>query len=371
MNFKQLSLNPKLIQSLEDAGYEKPTAIQAQAIPAILEGQDIRGSAQTGTGKTAAFLLPLLHRLADAEPKKGKGPRALILAPTRELADQIAEQTHKYCKYLKSIKSVCVYGGVPYRMQERKLFKPYDLLIATPGRLVDFMKQNKIQFPRLEVLVFDEADHMLDMGFKDAVDLIVASVPKERQTILFSATLNQATQKLSERILREPVDIAIEPTQEKHEGIEQSLHYVKNLQQKNHLLFKILTQAREGSSIVFTATKRHANLLVEQLKEKGHKALGLHGDMSQAHRTRNVKKLRMGKVNILVATDVASRGLDVKQITHVINFDLPQKAEDYVHRIGRTGRAGAKGFAFSFAAKRDKRMVQQIEKFTGQPIAVC
>lgn len=370
MSFEKLSLDPKIKQSIQEAGYKELTEIQSQAIPKILEGLDIRGSAQTGTGKTAAFLLPLLHQIATSPARAGKGPRALIIAPTRELAMQITEQAMKYSRYLPRIKTVCINGGVAYAIHERKLAKPYDLLIATPGRLVDYLKKKKVSFSSLEVLVLDEADRMLDMGFKEAVDLIIESTPPDRQTILFSATLSKSVLKLSEHILNEPIDIVIHHTTEKHKNIEQSIHFVDDIHHKNRLLDHLLSNNTKGSSVVFTATKKHADQLVSELKEKGFKVLPLHGDMNQGHRTRTIQKLRDGKINILVATDVAARGLDIQSINQVINFDLPRKAEDYVHRIGRTGRAGANGFAFSFAGKKDKELVHRIERFTGYSIDV-
>lgn len=370
MNFQDLSLDPKIIRALSEAGYVQPTKIQERAIPEILLKHDIRGSAQTGTGKTAAFLLPVLDLLLKSDPKPGIGPQALIIVPTRELAMQIDDQAKKYSKYLERIKSVCVYGGASYVLQGKKLSKPYEILIATPGRLVDYIKQRKIDFSRLEMLVFDEADRMLDMGFQDAVDRIIKVVPKDRQTLLFSATFDKKIQKLSEKLLNNPKDIIIHDDKEKHENIDQTIHYVDDLGHKNRLLEHILNGDNVEYSIVFTATKRHADQLTRELKEKGHRALALHGDMNQSHRTRTIKKLQEGSVTTLVATDVAARGIDVKHVTHVINFDLPQSAEDYVHRIGRTGRAGSQGTALSFAANRDKGLVKRIEEFTGHPIAV-
>ncbi len=368
MSFDTLDLHPQILKALKDSGYTEPTQIQLKAIPKILKGFDIRGSAQTGTGKTAAFLLPALNRLTRKAP--GKGPRVLILVPTRELAMQIAEQAEKYSTHLPHIKSVCIGGGVPYPPQIRQLSRPYDILIATPGRLMDFMERGTIKFSRLEMLILDEADRMLDMGFAPAVEQIVAATPKERQTLLFSATLQKSIIRLSEKLLNKPMDIVVHTEKIKHDHIQQRLHYVDNLQHKNQLLDHILAEDGVDNTIVFTATKRHADQLVEELYDKGHQAAALHGDMNQRQRTRTITQLRNGKINILVATDVAARGIDVRSITHVINFDLPRNVEDYVHRIGRTGRAGAKGTALSFAAKRDVQLVKRIEKFTEKKIDV-
>ena len=370
MSFDALNLHPKLLQALKEAGYTEPTTIQMKAIPKVMRGFDIRASAQTGTGKTAAFLLPALHRLLTEPSKPGKGPRILILVPTRELGMQIATQAEKYSKFLPRIKSVCIGGGVPYHIQQRHLSKPYDILIATPGRLIDYLNQKKIKFPRLEMLVLDEADRMLDMGFVEPVEEIVAAAPKERQTLLFSATLQGSVMKLSERLLNKPMDIIVQPEKVKQDHIKQGLHLVDDLHHKNRLLDHYLGRESVEHALVFTSTKRHADQLVGELHEKGHRAAALHGDMSQRQRTRTIMNMRDGKIRILVATDVAARGIDVKLITHVINFDLPRNTEDYVHRIGRTGRAGAFGTALSFAARRDSELVRRIEKFTGQPIDI-
>ena len=370
MTFYELNLHSNILKSLDEAGYSEPTKIQSKAIPKVIKGFDIRASAQTGSSKTAAFLLPALHKLVTPSNKPPKGPRLLVLVPTRELGIQIAEQAEKYSKYLKKVKTVCISGGVSYHSQQKKLSRPYDILIATPGRLIDFINQKKINFSRLEMLVLDEADRMLDMGFLEPVEQIVKHTPKERQTLLFSATLQGPILQLSERLLHKPMDLVVHTEQEKHENITQNLHFVDNLSHKNRLLHHVLSDKDVEHAIVFTATKRHADRLVETLRENGHKAGALHGDMNQRQRTRTITQLRSGKINVLVATDVAARGIDVKSISHVINFDLPRNVEDYVHRIGRTGRAGAQGKALSFAAGQDKPLVKKIEKFTGQAIAV-
>ena len=370
MSFDNLQLHPKILKALAFAGYSEATEIQSKAIPKILGGFDIRASAQTGTGKTAAFLLPALNLLTTTSAKGTKGPRILILAPTRELAMQIATQSEKYSKFLHRARTVCICGGVPYYKQARDLRRPYDVLIATPGRLIDYIEQGKMDFSRLEMLVLDEADRMLDMGFVEPVEQIVAATPDTRQTLLFSATMQGSVIKLSERLLNKPMEITVHSKHSRNENIEQRLLYSDNLGHKNRLLEHLLSDKDLEHAIVFTATKRHADQLVDELRDKGHRAAALHGDMSQNHRTRTITRLKQGKINILVATDVAARGIDVQSITHVINFDLPHGAEDYVHRIGRTGRAGATGTAISLAGQKDRFLVKKIEQYTGQKIDV-
>ncbi len=370
MTFDDLPLNPLILKAIAAAGYKTPSKIQEKAIPAVIEGSDIRASAQTGTGKTAAFLLPALNRLAEPSKKKGRGPRLLILAPTRELAMQITTQAQKYSKYLERVTSVCISGGVPYPPQLRQLSRPHDILIATPGRLIDFIERGKIDFSRLEMIVLDEADRMLDMGFVEPVEQIVAKTPKDRQTLLFSATMEGAVLKLSERLLNDPKDIIVHAVKEKHDNIKQIIHFADDMRHKNKLLNHILENTDIEHAIVFTATKRHADQLVDELRDQDIKASALHGDLNQRQRTRTITQFKAGRVKILVATDIAARGIDVQSITHVINFDLPHCVEDYVHRIGRTGRAGAKGTAISFAARRDQVLVKKIEKFTGHNIEI-
>ena len=371
MSFDNFNLHPDILKAVEMAGYSEPTKIQLQAIPQILRGDDMRASAHTGTGKTAAFLLPALNRLTTPSKKPGKGARILILVPTRELAMQIATQAEKYSRCLQRVKTVCIVGGVPYHKQTHKLSRPHEVLIATPGRLIDFINQKKIDFSRLEMLVLDEADRMLDMGFVEPVEQIVSKTPADRQTLMFSATMEGAVIKLSKRLLNDPTEIVIHAKHKQQDNIVQTLHYADDLHHKNRLLDHILDQKDVINTIVFTSTKRHADKLVGELQDKGHQAAALHGDMRQRQRTRTIEQLRKGKINILVATDVAARGIDVQSITHVINFDLPRVIEDYVHRIGRTGRAGAKGTALSFAAGNDVMLVKRIEKFTGHQIDVA
>jgi superfamily II DNA/RNA helicase len=370
MSFENLNLDPKILRAIAKAGYETPTEIQQKVIPKIQEGFDIRGSAQTGTGKTAAFLLPALNRIIKTPAKKNKGPRILILVPTRELAMQITTQADKYSKYLNRINIACVFGGVPYHQQSRALCKPVDILVATPGRLIDFIDQKKIDLSNIEMFILDEADRMLDMGFIEPVEEIAGKMPETRQTLMFSATLQGSVLNFSKRLLKDPLEVVIHAKKEKNSNITQTLHYTDGLHHKNKILNHILSQKGVDVAIIFTATKRHADTLVLDLKDQGIRASALHGDMNQRQRTRTISMLRSGRINILAATDVAARGIDVQSITHVINFDLPQCTEDYVHRIGRTARAGKTGTAISFASNKDAYLVRQIEEFTGHKIDV-
>jgi superfamily II DNA/RNA helicase len=366
MSFKELISHPSILEAIEEAGFTTPTPIQTQAIPEIMRGSDLRASAQTGTGKTAAFILPSLNRLSAPSTLPGRGPRILILVPTRELAMQVAVEAAKYSKYMSRCKTVCIYGGAPYPPQNRDLARPHEILVATPGRLIDHMEQGRVDFSRVELFILDEADRMLDMGFIQPVEQIASKLPKSRQTLMFSATLGGNVMKLSNRLLTSPVEISISPERVNHENIEQRLHRVDNLEHKYRLLDHLLNEPGMTQTIIFTATKRQADSLVEKLAKVGRSARALHGGMNQRQRTRTIKEMRQEQFDILVATDVAARGIDIQTISHVINFDLPRSTEDYVHRIGRTGRAGASGIALSFASFKDMSIVRQIEKFTGQ-----
>ena len=369
MDFKELISHPKILQSLIEQGLTIPTPIQAQAIPKILQGADIRASAQTGTGKTAAYLLPALSRLADADASgnknKLKGPKVLILVPTRELAMQVAKEAAKFSKHLNQVSTVCIYGGAPYPIQNRDLSRPYEILVATPGRLMDHMERGRISLARLEMLILDEADRMLDMGFVGPVEEIAAATPASRQTLLFSATFNKNVIRLSEKLLKNPLEICIKADNVQADNIEQRIHHVDDLQHKYKLLDHFLLDEGLVQTIVFTATKRQADQLTDCLLDKGHEAAALHGDMNQRQRERTIEKLRRGGYRILVATDVAARGIDIKSISHVINFDMPNNAEDYVHRIGRTGRAGKSGVALSLVSPKDRHLIREIEQFIG------
>lgn len=368
MDFKKLDLHPGILKALDEAEFVQPTPIQEKVIPIIMEGHDLLGSAQTGTGKTAAFLLPSLNRLTKPSPIRSQGPRVLILVPTRELAMQVASEAVKYSKYLSRVKTVCIYGGAPYPTQNRELSRPYEILVATPGRLIDHMERGRIDFARLELFILDEADRMLDMGFIEPVEQIASATPSSRQTLMFSATIKKNIVTLSKRLLKDPREVSVVPECAKHENIEQRLHYVDDIGHKHRLLDHFLSDPTLNQAIIFTATKRSADSLADVLVERGFEAATLHGDMNQGQRTRTITQLRQGKIRILVATDIAARGIDVLTISHVVNFDLPSTAEDYVHRIGRTGRAGGKGLAVSFAAYRDLHLVKEIEQFTGQKI---
>lgn len=368
MTFKEFNLHNGIIRAIEEAGFENPTPIQLKAIPKILNGFNLRVSAQTGTGKTAAFLLPALQRLSVPSKGSSHGPRILILVPTRELAVQVAAEATKLGRYLPKVKCVCIYGGAPYPPQNRQLSKPYEILVATPGRLIDHLEQNRINLSQIEMLILDEADRMLDMGFIKPVEKIASCMPSERQTLLFSATMTNVILRLSKDLMGESLEINAAPQFAKHDHIEQRLYYVNDLHHKFLLLDHLLNDPILTHVIVFTATKRFAEQLVNELKDRGFNTGALHGDMNQNQRNRTILRFRKEEIRVLVATDVAARGIDVQTISHVINFDLPTNTEDYVHRIGRTGRAGANGIALSFAASKDRSIVKQIEAFTGQPI---
>ncbi|MEY3861981.1 MAG: hypothetical protein RIR60_347 [Pseudomonadota bacterium] len=364
MSFASLNLDNALLRAIEESGYTTPTAIQAQAIPVVTAGHDLMASAQTGTGKTAAFMLPALNLLATPHELKSRGPRILVLVPTRELATQVNEAARKYGKFIRA-RTVSIVGGMPYPLQNKLLSQPLDILVATPGRLLDHMERGRIDLSRLQMLVLDEADRMLDMGFLPDVERICEQLTAERQTLLFSATLDGDIARIARQILKNPKTIQVATQKEKHANIEQRLHYVDDMTHKNKLLEHLLIAPEVNQAIIFTSTKRHCDVLAEDLYAAGHKTAALHGDMTQGARNRTLTKLRQGDVKVLVATDVAARGIDVAGITHVINYDLPKFAEDYVHRIGRTGRAGNTGIAISFASNIDRHILRKIEQFTG------
>ncbi len=370
MKFETLGLNKALLEAIAATGYTDPTDVQARTIPEVLAGSDVLVSSQTGSGKTAAFMLPALQILSEPHPVAGRGPRVLVLTPTRELAMQVTKAAEVYGVKMKRIKTISIVGGMPYPVQNRLLKAGVDILVATPGRLLDQMQSGRVDLSRLQILVFDEADRMLDMGFKDDIDAVVAQVPKDRQTLLFSATLDNSITAMAGDMMKNPVRIDVSGHKTRHENIEQRLHFADDLAHKNRLLDHLLRDTDLHQAIVFTSTKRAADDLALDLINQGHAAAALHGDMKQGARTRTLENLKRGRVRVLVATDVAARGIDVQGISHVINFDLPRQAEDYVHRIGRTGRAGRSGVAISLANVRENFQVKIIERFTTQTIPV-
>ena len=374
MSFSTLGLHPSLVETLAALGYTEPTAVQRAAIPAVLAGGDLLVSSQTGSGKTAAFMLPALQRLlaarAPGAPRGGLGPRVLVLAPTRELALQVQKATHGYGSRQR-LRTACLVGGVPYGLQLKQLSRPVDIVVATPGRLKDHLERGRIDFAQLELLVLDEADRMLDMGFQEDIDAIVARTPAARQTLLFSATLEGVVGRLARRVTREAKRIDIAREAARAPKIEQRALYADDLAHKSRLLDVILRDVDLKQALVFTATKRSAEELSGSLLRQGFAAGALHGDMRQRERNTTLQRLRDGRMRVLVATDVAARGIDIPGITHVINFDAPRQAEDYVHRIGRTGRAGRTGIALTLLGHRERHLVRDIERYTGSPLRVA
>lgn len=383
--FAKLGLDAAILRALAEANYNNPTPVQAQAIPAFLAGRDLLVSSQTGSGKTAAFMLPAIQRISEkpapnrptepAKRMKGKRPRPapaqpslLVLTPTRELALQVTEAAAKYGRHLRRIVCASILGGMPYPKQLAMLARMPDILVATPGRLLDHIDAGRIDLSALDMLVFDEADRMLDMGFSDDIDAIVAATPTSRQTLMFSATLDARIAQLASRQLRDPQRIEIAAARADNSNIEQRLHFTDDMSHKERLLDHLLRDASLKQAIVFTATKRDADSLAERLSDTGFAAGALHGDMTQGARNRTLTALRRGNLRVLVATDVAARGIDVPDITHVVNFDLPKQAEDYVHRIGRTGRAGRSGIAINLVNHGDVFQWRRIERFTNNRI---
>lgn len=369
MSFKNFALHPSILKSIEHCGYTTATPIQAEAIPKALEGCDLIASANTGTGKTAAFVLPILNSIT--KPSKSKRrpagqPSNLILTPTRELATQVSQAINKYGKKLR-FTSISLLGGMPYGPQLKNLSRPVDIVVATPGRLIDHIERGRINLSNVKMLVLDEADRMLDMGFVAEVNKIADATAQDRQTLLFTATWDKKMAQLAQRLLNNPERIQVE-TEMTQVNIEQRLHIADDAGHKTRLLHHILDDENLKQAIIFSSTKRGADDLAHSLRTEGYAAAALHGDMKQGARTRALTNMRRGKIRVLVATDVAARGIDVSGISHVINFDLPRFAEDYVHRIGRTGRAGAEGTAISFALPDDIRHLERIERYTGQSV---
>jgi ATP-dependent RNA helicase RhlE len=371
VSFAELDLAPEVLHAVLDAGYTHPTPIQQQAIPLALEGRDLIGLAQTGTGKTAGFTLPIVHNLIKAPITDEKGEplhrvRVLILTPTRELAAQVEESFRKYGKYT-TLRVVPIFGGVGIEPQSKSLRAGVDVVVATPGRLLDHMERQNVVFDDLEVLVLDEADRMLDMGFAPQLNRIVKEIPPYRQTLLFSATMSPEVEALARTYLRKPVVVQIGRRSEAVSTVTHAVYPVAR-ERKTRLLVELLKKAEMDSVLIFTRTKHGADRVVSHLEDEGIAATAMHADKSQGERTRALEDFKLGKIRVLVATDIAQRGLDVSGISHVINYDVPQQPEDYVHRIGRTGRAAATGDAYTFMSPDEIAMVRTIERLIGQQI---
>ncbi len=379
MSFNELGLQEALTKAVTESGYDTATEVQALAIPAALAGHDMMVSARTGSGKTASFILPALQRVLIARGDNTKrrekgviyGPRILVLAPTRELAMQVAKAAATYGRHVQGLRVATVVGGVPYPAQIAALRGPLDILISTPGRLLDHIQSGRCILENVEMLVLDEADRMLDMGFIDDITTISQQIPAARQTVMFSATFAGSVGRLAQSLLRDPKRIDVASHTDTHENIEQRLHWADNSNHKNAMLDHILTQREMEQALVFTSTQRDADWLADRLADMGHAVASLHGGHPQGRRNRVLQGLRNKQLKILVATDVAARGIDVPSISHVINYGLPMKAEDYVHRIGRTGRAGRNGLAITLGERMDTGMIRRIQQFTTQNIPVA
>jgi len=388
--FASLGLSAEVVSALTAAGYEHPTPVQQRAVPAGIAGRDLLVSSPTGSGKTAAFMLPAIERFAQLqktqanqprEPRPADGgrgrrpqpvarPTMLVLTPTRELAMQVTTAAATYGKHLKRLRTVSILGGVAYGQQLMLLAKNPEILVATPGRLIDHLERGRIDLSQLQILVLDEADRMLDMGFIDDIDTIVAETPATRQTMLFSATLDGKIGSLTGRLLKDPERIEIVQRMEQRTNIAQTVHYVDDRDHKDRLLDHLLRDEGLDQAIVFTATKMDADQLAGRLADAGFESAALHGDLPQGARNRTIRALRERRVRVLVATDVAARGIDIPGITHVFNYDLPKFAEDYVHRIGRTGRAGRSGVAVSLVHHAEQGALKRIERFVRTPLPV-
>jgi ATP-dependent RNA helicase RhlE len=365
MKFQTLHITEPILKAIEEQGYVAPTPIQEQAIPYALQGRDILGCAQTGTGKTAAFSIPTIQLL---KKHNKQSIRSLIVTPTRELAIQIQENITAYAKYT-AIRSAVIFGGVPQKPQERVLKAGVDILVATPGRLNDLIQQGIIDISHIEIFILDEADRMLDMGFLPDVKRIIAKLPRKKQTLFFSATMPSEIRKLAQSLLHEPVSIEVTPASTTVEKIDQSLYYVDKANKKR-LLLKLLQKNRVQNALVFTRTKSNANRLAKYLNENGVTSGVIHGNKSQNARQQALLQFKEGKSRVLVATDIAARGIDVQELSHVFNFDIPNEAEVYVHRIGRTGRAGRQGCAIAFSDCNEAEYVKNIEKLIRMQIPV-
>jgi len=367
MKFNDLDLSDPIIRSLKDQNYKKPTPIQAEVIPAIFNNSDVMAAAQTGTGKTAAFVLPILSKLSNPKNNyKGHQLRALILTPTRELAAQVRENVNTYSKYL-SIRSTAVYGGARIHNQKLKLRKGIDVLVATPGRLLDLYNQKSVNFKNIEILVLDEADQMLDMGFIHDIKKIIKLLPERRQNLMFSATFSNPFRSLALAVADKAIEISVTNDNQTGDNIEHYVHPVDK-SRKTELLIELIETEKWEQALVFTRTKHGADRLKRQLDKVNIKSLAIHGNKTQNNRMKALDAFKNNRVSILVATDVAARGIDIKNMSQVINFDIPTVAKDYVHRIGRTGRAGDKGKAISLVSADEFRLLQDIEKLLNQKI---
>jgi len=368
MSFETLGLNAEILRAVEEQGYRQPTPIQQQAIPAVLQGRDLMASAQTGTGKTAGFTLPLLQLLSQTEPHaKGRRPvRALILTPTRELAAQVGENVREYSQYL-NLRSMVVFGGVSINPQMMKLRGGVDVLVATPGRLLDLEHQRAVSLDKVEILVLDEADRMLDMGFIHDIRRVLAKLPAKRQNLLFSATFSDEIKSLASKLLHNPLEVEVARRNTASEQITQHVHFVDK-KRKRELLSQMIGEGDWKQVLVFTRTKHGANHLAEQLNKDGIRSAAIHGNKSQGARTRALADFKSGDLRVLVATDIAARGLDIEELPHVVNYELPNVPEDYVHRIGRTGRAAATGEALSLVCVDEHKLLRDIERLLKKEI---
>lgn len=360
MSFKSLGLSEALLKAVEKKGYTQPSPIQEQAIPPIIEGRDVLASAQTGTGKTAGFTLPLLHYISENPKQKFRPLRALILTPTRELAAQVYANVKDYSQFL-NLRSAVIFGGVNQKPQAAAIRRGVDVLVATPGRLLDLQRQNLVSLRRVEILVLDEADRMLDMGFLRDIERIIDLMPNRRQNLLFSATFSKDIKKLAHNILNQPVQIDVTPENSTVDAISQKVYRVAK-SKKTALIIKLINEGQWHQVLVFTRTKHGANRLAKKMENANISAAAIHGNKSQNARTKALKDFKNGTVRVLVATDIAARGLDIPLLPHVINFELPNVSEDYVHRIGRTGRAGAEGEAISLVCTEELEYLKAIEK---------
>lgn len=360
--FSDLGLCRPVVAALQKLNYQNPTPVQQQAIPEILNGRDIVASAQTGSGKTAAYGLPILECLQEPDDH----PRALIIAPTRELALQVQEQFEIFGSNL-DLRSLAVYGGTGFDSQTRALRKGVDIIVATPGRLLDHLERRHVDISAVEMVVLDEADRLLDMGFMPQVRRIIAQLPKERQTLMFSATIDERVESIAANYMQDPIFIRVNNNQVQPKEIDQKIFHVHEFD-KDSLLVKLLNETEMSSVVIFTRTRMRADWVYDRLNDANVDAEAIHGDVSQIRRERTLRKFRKGEVKILVATDVAARGLDIPDVSHVINYDLPNTPEEYVHRIGRTGRAGRSGMAFSFVTEDESYMVRDIERIIGKEL---